>query len=460
MKNRTLLPLCSFVTLLCLPYATAQEETKNAASETAATDEKPESELRTTGIAFSIEDETLLLTPENVKIPLTFIRTTQTPLVDESGKAVTWDQVRKGIPLTVFYTTLADRMIATKVVASRYMVEGSKEVAATDEDGKKRAELALMKHQKDTETAEKSSATAVTGGGTIMGFEQVISVGDGNGGDVVQYVVNNSTQYVTPGGKPVPPGLVRTGTRVEVKFIENGGRKLATQLVLHGVSSQSMASSGTGGGSAGNTASSSGTGAANSTTPNTASLVTSSGNGGGTQTAWVDQFGNIIPGTLESGFISPPLSVLPNGARAGANMSNTGNMAQGNQGTSNTVNNAGPGTANAGNGNAAPGNPAAGNNAQTGTANTTPNTTTQGQPVQPVNNQPGNAPNSNQNQPGTNQPNGNQPGNTQPATRQPGTTQPSTRQPSTRPATSAPSTGGAPSSPAPHRQPDGRHGTA
>ena len=372
----------------------AQEESKGSTTQPVTESDKAESELRSTGATFSIDENSILVTPENVKIPLTFTRTTLTPLVDETGKTVAWDQIRAGVPITVHYTMLGEKMVATKAVVTRYMVEGGKEVAVNDADGKKRAELALIKHIKDTEAADKSRSAPSNDGGTIMGFEQVIAIGDGNGGPVTQYVVNNSTQFVTPAGKPVAPGLVRTGVRVDVSAIEDRGRKIATRMVLHNVTATSPVNAAPPG--------------ANAARPATANSNTAAGSTGsyapGGGTAWVDQFGNSIPGTLETGFLSPPLSVLPYSRLTGSNMSQPG------------ATTAAPN----------PNSPAAG---------TRTDLTPSPGATNPQTSQPGATP------PGSTPPNSTPPGTpSQPGTAQPGTRQPSTSTPSTKPAGNGSST--------------------
>jgi hypothetical protein len=388
-----LLPMCAILAAGTLP-SVAQSETKPGTAEpesadTPTTNEDIDTEIRTsTGITFSIGEDELLITPENVKIPLMFTRASVTPLVDENEKPVTWDQMKSGIPVTVEYTLLGEKMMATKVTVTRYMVAGGKPTAPVDEAGKKRVELAEAKQRRVAESAEREKTLPTTGSGTIMGFEQVIAVGTGNGGDVTQYVVNNSTQYLDLSGKPIALNLVRTGSVVDINFVEHSGRKIATRLIFHRVNAQEGLASGTGPAASGNG-------------QNSATGTTTTGNqaGGGTA-AWLDQNGNVITGALENGFINPPVTVLPGATVPGGTAGNPAGTQPA------------PGTTNPN------GTPVTGNNPlQPGPPNVQPGTPTQ----------PGSTPQ----QPGTRQP------GTRPATPSaPGTGSPST------PAAPAPAPGG------------------
>jgi len=285
-----------------------------------------ESALNTTGNVFSIDADTFSVTPEKVTIPLNFMYNSKTVFVDESDKSIPWEQMRAGLPVTVNYSTIGEKMLATKVVTTRWMIDGAKKEAdPADEAGRKRERLAESKKKKDADSATQRAVTAATtGGGTIMGFEQVIAVRPQGSADVVQYVINNSTHYVDTSGQPVSLNLVRTGLPVSIQFVDNGGRKIATRIVLQalpqgvststpatGKNNQSIASRTFGAGTPGATTSS----------------------GGGTSIAGV-------PGTLEEGFINPPIvsvaGTLGTTATTGSTTGATGSPTTGQTGTNQT----------------------------------------------------------------------------------------------------------------------------
>ncbi len=385
-----------FISLRCLPLAAVlsclpvygQEEVKPVpadagrpeASEPAVPVE--ESSLTTTGSVFSVDADTFSVTPEKVPIPLNFMYSSKTSFVDETDKTVPWDKMRSGLPVTVDYTMLGEKMLATKVTVSRKMIDGGKGNTPSDEAGRKRDQIAEAKLRKDADNAAKAKVSPSSGGGTIMGFEQVIAVRPSGSSDVVQYVVNNSTHYVDTAGQPVALNLVRTGVPVSIQFVEDSGRKIATQFVIQRTTGGAEPRTGGGG--------------TNSSPPNTGARATSPS---GTSTTYAGNTGGVV---LEDGFTSPPVTVLPSALLT-------------------------PGTTQS---TVAPNGPVA----QSGTS-TQPGTAFQPS-TQPGSTQPATT------QPATTQPGTTQPGTTQPGTAQPGTTQPSTTQPGTSQPATPPAAGG------------------
>ncbi|HWB04139.1 MAG TPA: hypothetical protein VG796_14020 [Verrucomicrobiales bacterium] len=406
------------VSALFLTSAAGQTETKPAVApdpvvvEEKTTEETTSAEAtEATGSVFSVDADTFSVTPKGVKIPLNFMYNSKTTFVDESDKSVPWDQMRAGLPVTVHYNTLGEKMLATKVTVTRKMIDGGKADTPSDEAAAKRAELAEAKKRKDAVNAAlRTQIQPAASGGTIMSFEQVISVRPQGATNVVQYVINNSTHFVDTASQPVPLNMIRTGAPVSIQFVEDAGRNIATQVMVERMVSTD--SSPTSNAIVSRTFGTSGTdtGTAGSTTSATTSNFT---NGGGT-------------GTLADSFINPPITVLPGTVNSNSTQPGT---------------NTNPATGNANNTNTS------------GTARTTPQgpVPTGPQVDAPRGTQAGN----NTTQPAAGSTGPAQPGNTQPATTQPGTRQPATTQPGTRPAGSgrtgtgaggAPSSGGARSS--------------
>jgi len=63
--------------------------------------------------------ETMVVRSEAGTSPLRYVVTKQTPIVDETGAAVTIDRVSPGSPVSIQYTGSGDRMIVSKVVVHR-----------------------------------------------------------------------------------------------------------------------------------------------------------------------------------------------------------------------------------------------------------------------------------------------------------------------------------------------------
>ena len=299
---------------LSLSAAYGQTETKpevqapeDAANVEPAVEVTPEdtSNLSTTGSVFSIDQDTFSVTPAKVTVPLNFMYSSKTAFVDEADKSLPWEQMRTGLPVTVNYTTLGEKLMATKVTASRWMIDGGKAGTAPDEAARKREEIAESKKKKDADNAVRNRSLPAAGGGTIMSFEQVVAVRPQGSADVVQYVVNNSTHYMDTNGQPIDLNLVRTGVPVSIQYVEDSGRKIATQLVVQRITSPET-KTGRATGSTGTGNSRTGTAAG---TPVAGGVTNSTG---------------VVPGTLADGFINPPVTVLPGATLEPSNPAATG----------------------------------------------------------------------------------------------------------------------------------------
>jgi hypothetical protein len=366
------------------PAAAREDKTERTADENNA--------RQSTGSVFSVDANSFSITPENVTIPLNFLYNSKTVFADEADKTMSMEQMRTGLPVSVEYNVLGDKMIATKVVATRWMIDGGRQAGrAPDEPGRLREKLASARKKKDAANASPGAVNAAIGSeGTIMGFEQVISIRAQGSADLLQYVVNNSTHYVDSNGQPVPPQFVRTGIPVSVQYVEDSGRRIATQMVVAG-SFPETSSVPT------QTAPGNASGPATATTNNATrvSRVFGDGTPGSDVSATVG-------GTLENGFLNPPATNLASA------FGNSGSITNG---ATNTA--IGSGTING-----------TGNGVATAPASSTPNNQTGAGAA--TNNQTGQAGTVPNNQTGTAQPSGGQPSNVPPSTRQPAVKQPST----------------------------------
>jgi hypothetical protein len=373
-----------FSLLLLMPFASrpanGQDETRPAAAEGSdpVTEEQPGELSVATGTIFSFDATSISLTPEKSAIPLVFGITNATALVDELDKKVAKDLVITGIGATVHYVTVGEKFIASKIVVTRKSLagSGSEDPAAAT---RKRAELTESRVMKDE--AARSKALPVEGGGTLMGFEQIIAVRVPGEASMTQYTVTNSTLFVDSAGNPVPPHAVRTGSGLRVQFVEDAGRKLATRVTVQSMPAwvrEGLRAAETG-----------------SVVQGPAAPATSA------------QSRQSTTGGLSDGFIYQPALSLPVGqvtgtVQPGINQPGINQPAINQPGTNQPGINP-PGT-----------NP----------PGTNP----------PGTNQPGT------NQPGTNQPGTNPPGTNPPSTNRPGTNQPGTSQPETNTPRSSPGT--------------------
>jgi hypothetical protein len=66
--------------------------------------------------------ELLVVRTETAPEPIRYSYTTKTVYVDETGAPVTMTTVKSGLPVTVYYTKVGDKMVASKVVVKRTVV--------------------------------------------------------------------------------------------------------------------------------------------------------------------------------------------------------------------------------------------------------------------------------------------------------------------------------------------------
>ena len=67
--------------------------------------------------------EMFMIRSENAPEPIRYSYSKTTTYVDETGRPVSIETVKSGIPVTVYYTKVGDRMVATKVVVRKVVVK-------------------------------------------------------------------------------------------------------------------------------------------------------------------------------------------------------------------------------------------------------------------------------------------------------------------------------------------------
>ncbi len=82
-------------------------------------------ETTTTNAAGTISEfspETIVIRSETSPEPMRYSYTKTTTYVDEAGAPVTMETVKSGLPVTVYYTKVGDRMVANRVVVRKTTV--------------------------------------------------------------------------------------------------------------------------------------------------------------------------------------------------------------------------------------------------------------------------------------------------------------------------------------------------
>ncbi len=85
-----------------------------------------ETTTTTTNAAGTISEfgpEILVIRTETAPEPIRYSYTTKTVYVDEAGAPVTLTTVKSGLPVTVYYTKVGDKMVASKVVVRKVVVK-------------------------------------------------------------------------------------------------------------------------------------------------------------------------------------------------------------------------------------------------------------------------------------------------------------------------------------------------
>lgn len=97
---------------------TAVTETTATTATTAAT--------TTTNLAGTISEfgpEILVIRSEAQPAPVRYTYTKTTTYVDEAGNPVSMETVKSGLPVTVYYTKVGDKMVASKVMVRKVVVK-------------------------------------------------------------------------------------------------------------------------------------------------------------------------------------------------------------------------------------------------------------------------------------------------------------------------------------------------
>ena len=85
-------------------------------------------ETTTTTTAGTISEfgpETIIVRSETAPEPIRYSYTKTTTYVDETGAPVSIETVKSGLPVTVYYAKVGDKMVATKVIVRKVVVKAA-----------------------------------------------------------------------------------------------------------------------------------------------------------------------------------------------------------------------------------------------------------------------------------------------------------------------------------------------
>ena len=137
--------------------------------------------------------------------PVRYSSSKTTTYVDENGNAVAVKTVKSGLPVTVFYTKVGDKLVASKVVVRKAV----------------------------SESGATTETTTTTSAGTISEFgPQRIVIKTTSSSDPLRYTYSKTTTYVDEDGKPVSIQTVKSGLPVTVYYTKVGNTLMATKVIV------------------------------------------------------------------------------------------------------------------------------------------------------------------------------------------------------------------------------------
>jgi len=202
MKNK-LRNLYSLTLLGAMVFGANTASAQTAVNSTSTTTTTTNSD----GTISQFSPDTIVVKTSTSADPVSYAYSKTTTYVDENGNPVSMETVKSGVPVTVYYDTNGNKMIATKVVVRK------------------------------TTTVDPTSATTktttVSSDGTVSTFSpDTIVVKSATAVDPVSYSYSKTTTYVDENGNPVSSETVKSGAPVTVYYDQNGTKMIATKVIV------------------------------------------------------------------------------------------------------------------------------------------------------------------------------------------------------------------------------------
>ena len=167
-------------------------------------------ETRTTtseGVISEFGPQSLIISSQAGAAPLRYSSSDTTQYVDADGQPVAVGTMKSGIPVTVYYTTVGDALVVSKVVVRKVSVTPV--------------------------PVQDTTETITTSDGTISEFSpKGIVIKTTSSPDPLRYSYGSSTTYVDETGMPVSEKMIRQGTPVTVYYIRDGKGFIASKVVV------------------------------------------------------------------------------------------------------------------------------------------------------------------------------------------------------------------------------------
>ncbi len=185
---------------------TAFAQSPGDRSVTTTTTEPNGTTTESTGTISEFGPEGIVIKTTTSSGPVRYSSEKTTTYVDENGQAVSVKTVKSGLPVTVYYTKIGDRLVASKVVV--------KHVAS--------------------ETGGEIETTTTTAAGTITEFGPVgFAIKTESSQEPIGYMYGKTTTYVDEDGQTVTNRTAMSGLPVTVYYTKIGGKLMATKVIVH-----------------------------------------------------------------------------------------------------------------------------------------------------------------------------------------------------------------------------------
>lgn len=159
---------------------------------------------RSAGTITEFTPDTVTIQTQTSAAPVQYTTTKTTTYVDENGNPIAIETVKSGLPVTVYYDTEGNQMVATKVVVRKSDLIGG--------------------------TTQQTTTTTM---GTVSDFTpDTIVVKSDTSSSPVTYSYTKSTSYVDENGNPVSIETVKSGLPVTVYYDKEGNRMVATKVIV------------------------------------------------------------------------------------------------------------------------------------------------------------------------------------------------------------------------------------
>lgn len=159
------------------------------------------------GTISELGPQAVIIKTETGTEPVRYVSSETTTYVDENGRPVSIETVKSGLPVTVYYTRVGDRLIASKV---------------------------MVRHQATAPVREtETSKTTTTSVGTISEFgPEGIVMRTESSPDLLHYTSSKTTTYVDESGAPVSIKTVKSGLPVTVYYTKVGNTFMASKVIV------------------------------------------------------------------------------------------------------------------------------------------------------------------------------------------------------------------------------------